>query len=339
MLYSVALRLKLRSFLLHMKTSPTTKTQRLGLTAGLTLLATGVATTMPSTAHAATYTLDFDQGANGGEVLYNTDGSLVTTQWSGMGLKNITGTSGRTHGAALFNTYNSTNNAEHESDPRSGGLKDNDLRSGSTWGTEEQGNLLIIQEQDNGYYKGDGTYVKGNNDFYNSNGYYRADDEAKGGTVKFEFDHSVLFNSFSLMDVDDDGHSAAISIKGTGADGGFDIDVKSLIQGHEAAYGNAKGTSFKQDGVTITQMGTKRGNNSLYQFDLDANYFANMRVENIEFKYPGSGAIAGIEWSIEDNDTPQEIPESSVIGGLLMVGFLAKKLKRNSNLSEVSELA
>ena len=228
---------------------------------------------MPSTAHAATYTLDFDQGANGGEVLYKPDGTLDTTQWASMGLTNITGTNRRTGKAALFNTYDSAYNTQQESNLRSSGLRDDDLRSGSQWGTEAQGNLLIIQEQDNG-----------NKNFKNNYGYYRADDEGRGGNVKFEIDNSVLFYSFSLI-------------------------------------------------------GTKRGNNSLYQFDLDANYFANMRVENIEFKYPGSGAIAGIEWSIEDNDTPQEIPESSVIGGLLMVGFLAKKLKRNSNLSEVSELA
>ena len=293
-----------------MTNSLSKQTRRLSLAAGLTLIAAG---TMSSTAQAATYTLDFDQGANGGEVLYNADGTLVTTQWSSMGLVNITGTNGRTNKSALFNTYDSAYNTQQEDNLRAGWLRDDDLRSGSNWGTEAQGNLLIIQEQDGG-----------NTNFYNNNGYYREDDEAGGGTVNFEFDNSVLFKSFSLMDVDDDGNSAAINVRAIGENGGFDIDVKALIQGHYNTHGNSKGSSFTQEGVTITQMGTKRGNNSLYQFDLDANYFANMRVEHIEFQYPGSGAIAGLEWNI---------------GGLLMVGFVARKLRRKGKLSAISERA
>lgn len=306
--------------------------QLLAFSVGLALV--GLGSIAPEADAAGLHrSLSFDQGADGGSVLYNSDGTLDTTQWSSIGLKNITGINNRKDRAAKFNTYDTALNTSRATDStlrlsdqgplRSSGLRDDDLRTGSAWGTEELGNVLIIQEEN-----------WDNTKFYNDNGYYRADDEASGGSINFEFDSKVIFESFSLIDVDDDGNSSKIKVSG----GDFEINVGDLIAAHKTANGSSKGSTYTQDGVTITQMGTKRGNNSLYQFDLDQSYFAGFKAENIQFEYPGSGAIAGIEWSTEA-EGPQEVPEPSAIGGLLMIGFIGKKLKQKRDLANVSELA
>jgi len=295
--------------------SPLTSNKWVALSATVALATTGA---LASSAEAATYTLDFDQGADGGSVLMNDNGTLNTTQWADWGLTAIKGINDRTGNAALFNTYDTTYNtsAGQTSNLRAGWLRDDDLRTGSNWGTEIQGNVLIIQEQDGG-----------NNNTFNNNGYYNADDEAKGGYIDFDFAEAVSFNSFSMLDIDDNG--GGIMVKGTKADGGtFDIDIDLLMAEHHAQNGEGDGvaqnTFVSMDGVTMTQLGTKQGNNSMFKFDIDEAYLTSVR-----FSYPGSGAISGLEWNtIEDG--PQDIPEPSAIGGLLMLGFVGsrKYLKR-----------
>ena len=125
--------------------------------------------------------------------------------------------------------------------------------------------------------------------------------------------------------MDDDSDSSQIKVSG----GDFEINVGELIATHKQENGNSQGGTYTQSGVTITQMGTKHGDNSLYQFDMGRTYFAGFKAENIKFEYPGSGAIADIKWRTE-GDSPQEVPEPSAIGGLLMMGFLGKKLKKKA---------
>lgn len=291
----------------------------LALTAGIAIVTLG---TIAPAASAATYTLDFDQGANGGSVLYNANGTLKTDQWASWGLTNISGINDRTDNAALFNTYDTAYNTARgqTTNLRSRGLRDDDLRTGSDWGTTAQGNVLIIQEQD-----GDNT------DIFNNTGAYTADDELGGGFIDFDFAQTVAFNSFSLLDIDDNG--GGIMFEGTRADGDlFSIDIDNLMALHRNTNGygdddknmSAQGTSVSLNGVTMTQVGNKQGNNSLFRFDVDQTHLTSVR-----FSYPGSGAIAGLSWTTAE-DVPQEIPEpSSMAGLLLLLGFAAKSLKHN----------
>ena len=274
-----------------------TKTLRLALTAGVVVAS---ATVLTPSAQAASFNLDFNSSANGSQVLTNTDGTLLTTQWSDWGLTNISGYNKRTKNEAKLNLYNTDIY----------GGRDDDLETGSTWGTLAQGNALIIQEEDGKSF---------------SNGVYTADDEASGGNVKFDFAEAVTFNSFSLLDIDDNGGGIGVVGFGENGDTVLDIDVDALIAKHKNENGSgssAQGKSVTLNGVTLTQMGNKQGDNSLFKFDLDDTHLSRIR-----FDYPGSGAIAGMEWQY--GDEPRDIPEPSSMAGLLMIGALgAKKLKR-----------
>ena len=282
----------------------------IALSAGLAITTVGA---IAPSAEAATFSLNFDEGANGGNILYNSDGTLQGNQWADTLGVTISANSNRSGSVGLLNTYDTD---------RSG--RDNDLRTGgNNRGTVSQGNVLIIQEEL-------GENISG--------GKYVADDEGSGGTINFGFNSAIALQSFSMLDIDDNNHNDRnrITVTGTNADSSFDIDVDKLINDHKSANGNRQGSTFTRDGVTITQVGKKRGNNSMYQFDLDETYFASMRFNDVSFKYPGSGAISGIEWRTIDSDGPTDIPEPSVVGGLLMIGFVGvrKRLKSNKQTAE-----
>lgn len=269
----------------------------------VTLAVTGA---VAPSAEAANFTLDFDSGVINGESILMTDkNTLVTDQWAGWGLTNISGYNNRTKKSAKLNLYNT--NADGQ---------DNDLRTGSTYGTALQGNVLIIQEEN-----------KSNKNYLAQHGKYRADDEARGGHINFDFAESVAFKSFSLLDIDDNGHGIKVQGYGDNDSKVLDIDIDNLIAQHKSAYSitdsqsarDAQGKSFTIDGVTVTQVGNKRNDNSMYKFDVSETLLSNVR-----FTYPGSGAISGLEWSTGE-DEPRDIPEPSAIGGLLMVGFVGTR--------------
>jgi len=254
-------------------------------------------------AEAASFNLNFDEGVNGSSVLYNSDGSLQLDQWEDWGVT-LSGYNQRKQREAKLNTY----------DSNSRGGADDDLETGAIYGTALQGNVLIIQEE------------------YNSNksgGQWIADDEWGGGNINFGFDSAVSLTSFSMLDIDDNG--SGIKVTGKGTDGNdLNIDIDALINDHEAMHGNKQGSVFSSEGVTITQLSNKRNNNSMYQFDLDQSFFANRRFTDVEFTYPGSGAISGIQWQTND---AEDIPEPSVVGGLLMLGFIGASKYRKNKLS------
>ncbi|MEL6555530.1 MAG: PEP-CTERM sorting domain-containing protein [Cyanobacteria bacterium J06621_11] len=269
------------------------------IAAGVTI--TSLSVLSSTAAQAATYTLDFNSGANGGAVSYNSDGTLNTTQWSSWGLTNISGVNNRNGGTtAKLNTYNT--NASDGPDP--------DLQTGSEWGTSQQGNALIIQEEN-----------QHNIDYFNNNGTWRADDEWAGGNINFDFAHTVAFNSFSLLDIDDNG--SGIMLHGQKTDGSaLSIDIDALMAKHLATNGTdaaaSQGESVSLNGVTMTQVGSQRGDNSLFKFDI-----SDVHLTQVRFSYPGSGAISDIEW-----DYRQPIPEPSSMIGLAMFGLLGAATKR-----------
>lgn len=262
----------------------------------LTVVLSTLALSAP--ANAASFNLDFEKSADGGSVLYNADGTLQLDQWSDWGVT-LSGYSNRKGRAAKLNTYDTDNWG-----------RDNDLKTGSAYGTASQGNVLIIQEE---LYEN------------KSNGQYIADDDGRGGKINFDFAEAVSLTSFSMLDIDDNGRG--IYVRGQNTNGGDDLDINidELINDHYTANGNIKGSTFTRGGVTITQLSNKRDDNSMYRFDLDESFFATSRFSNVEFTYPGSGAISGIEWNTDDS---QDIPEPSVIGGLLMIGYIGLRKAR-----------
>lgn len=272
-----------------------TRGKLIAISTGLALTAIGA---MAPNAQAEDFVLDFEN------VQTNADGTLVTTQWSDWGLTNIHGVNDRTGNAAKLNTYDTS---------KSG--RDNDLRTGSTWGTGNQGNVLIIQEED-------GRSLR--------NGVYKADDEAKGGNITFDFANEVQLNSFNLLDIDDNGEG--INVTGLDQDGNqvIDFDIDALMAEMIATYGTNHQDAYNQsvtlNGVTMTQKSMNRHDNSMFNFS-----FAETYVSDIDFFYPGSGAIADLNWSTIE--VTQEIPEPTGVAGLFLMGGLAARSLRKRKQS------
>ena len=261
---------------------------------------------MGSPAQAKVRVLDFERDASGNAL---GGGTRIDNEWADWGL-NITGKNYKTgHNNAPLLLYDTS---------KSGA--DDDLRTGSTWGTVNQGNALIIQEY--------------NNDSYNLN---TPDDEAKGGHVWFKFDQEVGFQKFSLLDIDDnfgDASGTQVRVIGKNADNQkvLDINVDDLIrrfadtynyQDHSKSQGKSLTHAYRNGlgediNVTITQVGSKRDDNSMYEFKFDET-----ALEKIRFRYNGvSGAIAELQWDDYTSEEPPQLPEPSAGIGVVVMGLM-----------------
>ncbi|MEO1402607.1 MAG: PEP-CTERM sorting domain-containing protein [Cyanobacteria bacterium J06635_1] len=283
--------------------TPSRFTQRwLACTAGAAIATLGLLS--GSAAEAASYKIDFNNDAAGNSIKVgdgnssNGAGELIDDEWADWGV-NVSGWNNRNGGSEakllLFNTEDYT-----------GG--DDDLRTGSSWGTTPQGNALIIQER--------------------SRNFHNPDDEARGGYIDFDFDNEVNFEGFSLLDIDDNG--GGISVQGYDADNNqvLDISIDDLIALHKAENGGnaaaAQGKSVTLDGVTLTQEGSKWGNNSLFSFKVEDTLLTQVRVN-----YPGSGAITGLEFSDAE---PPRVPEPSATAGVMLLGAVGLRRLRKRKL-------
>lgn len=268
---------------------------------GKTVAAMGAVFTalMVAPAHAASYHLDFDdiyvnqiaQGSSASNSQYG-----ISDQWANWGVTlSATNKAGTSSEPLLLFDSNSTS--------YTGG--DNDLRSGSPWGTTEQGNVLIIHEDG---FKRDGT-VKNWTD---------PDDESNGGIISFNFADQVNLSSINLMDVDDFGpRGQYISFAAYDSDGN---QIGDITQFDEASL----------SGGQATRLSSVTGNNSLYEFAL-----AYSNVARLDVLYPGSGAIAGLKWSTDDDS--QSVPEPMSTAGLLLLGMVGlKALRRRPETTENS---
>lgn len=255
-------------------------------------------------AQAKVRVLDFDYDASGNAL---GGGTQVDDQWSDWGLT-ITGKNYKT----------GDNNAPLMLYDTSKSGADNDLRTGAPWGTVNQGNALIIQEYNNGSY--------------NLN---TPDDEARGGHIWFKFDQEVGFNKFSLLDIDDNfGDASGTQVRVIGKNAAnqkvLDINVDDLIKrfadtytdpDHTKSQGKSLTHAYSNNlgediNVTITQVGNKRDDNSMYEFKFDET-----ALKKIKFQYNGvSGAISGLQWDDLTSEEPPQLPEPSVGLGLIVVG-------------------
>lgn len=279
------------------------------------LLSIGVAV---APAQAEVHILNFDQDAQGQSL---NGGTQVDSQWAdwGLSLKGKNYKTGNNNAPLLL--YDTSQSGA-----------DNDLRTGTPWGTTNQGNALIIQEYNNGSY--------------NLN---TPDDEAQGGHVWFNFDQEVGFQKFSLLDIDDnfgDASGTQVRVIGRDADNKkvLDINVDNLIkrfadtytdpdhaksQGKSLthAYTNGLGEDIN---VTITQVGNKRDDNSMFDFNFDET-----NLKKVKFQYNGvSGAIAGLQWDDHSPEEPPQLPEPSITIGLMMMGFVGSRKLLKGNTSD-----
>jgi hypothetical protein len=265
------------------------------------------------------FDLNFDFDPNGNKITTSNAGNAlgIGDQWQEWGVRisaNVKNNPSQSEPLLLFNSQPNT---------YTGG--DNDLRTGtSQWGTTTQNNVLIIQED--GWQRSGGKIVG----VRNAND---PDDEANGGWITFDFvDSPVNFKEFSLLDMDDDQDSRGnyLEVFLWDKDGNeFKIDALSLIKGHYNQYVAPTGKavngyqqSYTSNDVTITQDSKVRGDNSMYTFRT-----TYVDITKVQYRYPGSGAIAGLKW---DKEVRRKVPEPGAGLGVLLLGglFLRSVRKR-----------
>ncbi|NJN21028.1 MAG: hypothetical protein HC812_07355 [Leptolyngbya sp. RL_3_1] len=140
---------------------------------------------------------------------------------------------------------------------------DNDLATGSAFGTAPQGNVLIIQED--------------NSRSSNRDDLGAPDDDVHGGLITFWFDQAVSIGSFGFLDFDDRDRGEGYIYAYTGAD-----DTEAAV-------------TFNLSDLSYLVNMDFTGDNSLREFD----GFGEATYSRLEVKYPGSGAITHLQYTQE----------------------------------------
>ena len=199
------------------------------------------------------FMIDFDDFAAGTYI--------VGDEWAQYGVnisvdsnRNLKGDKQASRPLRLFDSNCSTQG----SNQCSGG--DDDLATGDAFGTEEQGNVLIIQED--------------NSKRQDRSNLGNPDDDARGGTITFHFEQAIKDLKLGFLDFDDRDRGE-----------GF-IRFYTGIDDTEAAM------TFNLSSVEALVNPGFTGDNSLRIFaSLD------MAIQRLEVEYPGSGAITHLEYS------------------------------------------
>lgn len=208
--------------------------------------------------------------------------------------------------SSIYNNYNGqfSNNC-------TGG--DRDLATGSYFGSDPQGNVLILHED--------------NKDVPRTN----PDDTYKGGNFVFDFndENGVLFEEISLLDFDDAGKPSFTFelVDGTLLTYDFPATADGVV--FDNLY-----TGANQPIVTL-ETPNFSGNNSLrtYKFNKDTIGYDLEQVKKLEVSIPSSGAVTYFKYKrdYELEEPPIEIPEPTsalsllTLGSLGLVGMSKKK--------------
>jgi hypothetical protein len=144
---------------------------------------------------------------------------------------------------------------------------DSDLATGAAYGTDPQGNVLIIQE--------DNSKRKNRNDLGDP------DDDARGGTISFNFAKAVSLFSFGFLDFDDKDRGEGYLRVYTGKD-----DTEAAI-------------TFNLSDTSYLVNPDYEGDNSLRIFQ----GFGDSLFHRIEVEYPGSGAVTQLEFQVAPETT------------------------------------
>ena len=128
----------------------------------------------------------------------------------------------------------------------------------------------------------------------------------------------MKFQEFSLLDIDDNGGGIRVEAFDTSNNQVLDIDIDALMALHKSTNGingaaAAQGASVTDNGVTMTQVGNRWGDNSLFKFTVE-----DVKAAEVKFRYPGSGAITGLKWN--DDEDPPQLPEPTSVLGVILFG-------------------
>lgn len=247
-------------------------------------------------------TVNFDvQQTDNGKMQDMRTGTVIDDQWENWGLDIDATRNGEAQSLTLFDTDCSGKSC-------SGG--DSDLATGDKYGTESQGNVLIIQE--NNKMK-DGLFTN-------------PDDHAKGGTVSFDFSNNpdsnvyedlVQLNTIALLDLDDK------------ASGFPTLTAYYLNDDGQEAMKTLTLSDYEKGNEGVTLVSDNPGDNSMWEFD-----FGGLNnVMRLDVSLPSSGAVAYLEYEQYEQAPTQEVPEPGVALGLLALGAFGgtSALKRHSN--------
>ncbi|MDJ0554748.1 MAG: PEP-CTERM sorting domain-containing protein [Microcoleaceae cyanobacterium MO_207.B10] len=212
---------------------------------------------------------------------------------------------------------------------------DDDLRTGAPWGTDAQGNVLIVQANnkndkqkvvdENG---ADAGKKRVNRNEKTEDGRYKyVDDDARGAKITFDFleaNENYIYENLKLglLDIDNSEKSwvTVYYLDGEGQEQSqqLKLEIESEIP------------SYVDTGVSL--LSREEGDNSLWEFNFD---FLNqeldslMSISKIEVEYKASGGIAYVDYDrIEkaiygdgEGDSAR-VPEPSSALALLAVGAL-----------------
>ncbi|MEM7725297.1 MAG: hypothetical protein AAF208_02865 [Cyanobacteria bacterium P01_A01_bin.45] len=186
---------------------------------------------------------------------------------------------------------------------------DDDLATGATYGTKNQKNVLIIQEN---------LKDKNGND---KNSIFDPDDKVKG-TFIFDFtDKSgVLFKNIGLLDLDET-HIPTFTFFYT--DG-----TSKLLQ--ESDYKVAIKNDMSQITDEDVKKDVEKGENSLRNYTF--NKF-NTNVAKLEMWIPGSGAVTNLKYK---RKVPEPTSALALIGGVVVAGRFLKR--KNSEVKKLEKL-
>ncbi|MGB3508554.1 MAG: PEP-CTERM sorting domain-containing protein [Microcoleaceae cyanobacterium] len=252
--------------------------------------------------------IDFDS-VNGtdGQINQLDEGYILKgDEWSDLGL-NISVDTNK-NGSGNKNVADDKRLTVYDTDMNKSG-KDNDLRTGAPWGTDPQGNILIIQET-----------WEGNNWQTDANGNYKTpDDDRQGGKITFDFleaDKQYIYENLKVGLVDIDGpESAMITVFYTDEEGNHQQSNKTLkSQGHNT-------------NPDITLLSNNEGENSMWEFmfDVEEEMKGLMSLDRLEIGYSGSGGVAYLEYdkiekAIYGEEGNARVPEPSSALAMLALG-------------------
>ncbi len=274
------------------------------------ILALGWVGVAPAEAGTINRKVDFDTTPDG--IIQDLDpGTIISDQWSDWGLN------------LSVDPDRSPNDHRYVSDSErltlfdsdclgntcSGG--DPDLATGSNFGTESQGNVLIIQETWKNNNEGTRNRDRDQNGLYTT-----PDDDAKGGIITFDFSQNpngnifenfVRLNTVALLDLDD-ASSGFPTLTAYFMNDLGQQDTKQLTL-----------SDYQVGGDDVTLISNNPGNNSMWEFD-----FGGLdQVYKLDVDFPSSGAIAHVEYDqYEKTVEPEEIPEPATALSLLALGVL-----------------
>ncbi len=253
-------------------------------------------------------TLDFDNLVNGNPL---DPGTVITNQWQDSMGVSIQETSGKD--LTLFNSNCDPGYSGYSGFTNSCSGGDPDLATGGSLGTQEESNVLIIQENNNNTNRAkdqDGNYIT-------------PDDDGNGGVIEFSFDDTVKLDKLGFLDFD---------------------------WGELNANDYLKLIAYKADGTTVEQVFFDANTPSTSPFILANPIYADHNenndldnsvwevdlagienVERFEVQYKGiSGAISELTYQKFMAKPKVRVPEPSSIAALAFIGggmFLSRRRK------------